>query len=58
MFDNAASVPSVERVCSVFDDAIYSIERVLADEGLFLDTETDDALAVIKYKLSNQKDAL
>jgi hypothetical protein len=47
-----------EYIVGVWDDAIHNIELGLTDAGLLLDKEADDALAVIKHKLSDFKDTL
>ena len=49
---------SKQRIVDTFDNAIHNIEVVLVDEGLALDKEANDALAVIKFKLSGLKDEL
>jgi uncharacterized protein YicC (UPF0701 family) len=46
------------RIVATFDDALHNIEERLVDEGLKLDQEAEDALAVLKHKLSDLKDKI
>ena len=47
-----------EAIIAVWDEAIHAAELGIVNSGLALDTEADDALAVIKHKLSDFKDTL
>ena len=42
----------------IWDDALHTIEVGLIDAGMKLDDEAEDALAVLKHKLSDYKDTL
>ena len=53
-----AAKAAFTRFADVAEEAIDSIERALVDEGLALDKEADDALAVLKSKLSDLKDRI
>ena len=46
------------RLITVWDDFIHSIERSMIDEGMALDQDCEDALAVLKTKLSDLKDTI
>jgi hypothetical protein len=46
------------RIVTVFDEAMDRIELALVNEGLKLDQEAEDALAVLKHKLSDLKDKI
>ena len=47
-----------KRIVTVFDEVMDRIEKALVDEGLKLDQEAEDALAVLKHKLSDLKDKI
>jgi hypothetical protein len=51
-------IKTKKKFIETFDKAIYSIEIVLVNEGISLDQEADDALAVLKHKLSDLKDEI
>ena len=44
------------RIIDTFDNAFYTIEHNLVENGLKLDQEADDAFAVLKHKLSDLKE--
>ena len=45
-------------ITHIFDAAFHAIETGLANRGLILDKESEEALTLLKFKLSEHKDAL
>ena len=54
----AGEQAAFKRIVTVFDEVMDRIEPALVDEGLKLDQEAEDALAVLKHKLSDLKDRI
>lgn len=54
----AGEQAAFKRIVTVFDEVMDRIEKALVDEGLKLDQEAEDALAVLKHKLSDLKDKI
>ena len=54
----AGEQAAFKRIVTVFDEVMDRIEPALVDEGLKLDQEAEDALAVLKHKLSDLKDKI
>ena len=54
----AGEQAAFKRIVTVFDEVMDRIEKALVDEGLKLDQEAEDALAVLKHKLSDLKDRI
>jgi len=46
----------LQRMVGTFDDAFYTIEYNLTENGLRLDKEAEEAFAVLKHKLSDLKE--
>ena len=57
-FVKAAEQADFKRIVTVFDEVMDRIEKALVDECLKLDQEAEDALAVLKHKLSDLKDRI
>ena len=57
-FVKAGEQAAFKRIVTVFNEVMDRIEKALVDEVLKLDQEAEDALAVLKHKLSDLKDRI